>query len=114
MFLKEIQLDELLDIMKNLCVKKSIGYDQVPPKIIKRAPNLLLPILSTIFNKCINIGYYSNAMKVAKVDPIYKNGEKDSVYNYRQMSILSRFNQLFERLLSNRLLDFFNKFDLFT
>ena len=71
-------------------------------------PNLLAPILLTIFNKCINIGYYPTAMKVAKVVPIYKHRDKDSVDNYRPISILSQFNQLFERLLSNRLLDLFN------
>ena len=33
--------------------------------------------------------------------------------NYRPISVLTQFNQLFERLLAKRLLGFFDKFDIF-
>ena len=91
-----------------------MGYDRIPPKIIKWAPDLFAPIHMNIFNKCIDLGYYPNSMKVAKVVPIYKKGDKEEFNNYRPISILIQFNQLFERLISKRLTNFFNKFEILT
>ena len=90
------------------------GYDDIPPKIIKWAPHLFAPILKEIFNKCIESGYYPDAMKIVKVAPIYKKGDKNNVNNYRPISVLSQFNQLFERLLSKRFMSFFEKFNIIT
>jgi len=53
-------------------------------------------------------------MKIAKVAPIYKKGEKNDLNNYRPISVLTQFNQLFERLLSKRFLSFFEKFNVIT
>ena len=41
-------------------------------KIIKWAPHVFGPILLTIFNKCITLGYYPEKMKIARVVPIHK------------------------------------------
>ena len=60
-----------------------------PPKIIKWAPHLFAPILKEIFNKCIESGHYPDAMKIAKVAPIYKKGDKNDVNNYRPIGLLT-------------------------
>ena len=104
----------VLEEIQNICPRKAAGYDEIPPKIIKWAPHLFAPILKTIFNKCIESGYYPDAMKIAKVAPIYKKGDKNDVNNYRPISVLSQFNQLFERLLSKRFMSFFEKFNIIT
>ena len=94
--------------------KKSMGHDEIPPKIIKWAPSLFAPILEVLYNKCIDTGYYPSNFKVAKVTPIHKKGDQNDVNNYRPISVLTQFNQIFERLLSKRLLDFFDKFNIIT
>ena len=114
MFLRYTSLAEILEEMNLIDVKKSMGYDEIPPKIVKWAANLLAPWLMVIFNKCIDLGYYPSAMKTAKVTPIYKEGDKDDFSNYRPISVLTQFNQLFERLLSKRYLEFFEKFEIIT
>ena len=53
-------------------------------------------------------------MKTGKVAPIHKDDDKNDVNNYRLISVLTQFNELFERLLSKRLLSFFDKFKLIT
>ena len=77
MFLANIELSEIIEIIKNICIGKAMGNDKIPPKIIKWAPELFAPILLVIFNKCIDIGYYPNALKVGKVAPLFKKGEKN-------------------------------------
>ena len=46
-------------------------------------------------------------MKVAKVTPIFKNGEKSSISNYRPISVLPCFSKILERIMYNRLYDYF-------
>ena len=76
MFLNNITLDEIIELIKAICPKKAMGFDGIPPKIIKWAPEVFAPILLVIFNKCIEMGYYPNSMKTGKVAPIYKEETK--------------------------------------
>ena len=114
MYLKKIELREIIEIITNMSLKKAMGYDKIPPKIIKWAPEVFAPILLVIFNKCFDQGYYPDIMKVGKVSPIYKKGERNENNNYRPITVLTQFNQIFERLISKRLQSFFDKFELFT
>ena len=53
-------------------------------------------------------------MKTGQVAPIHKEGEINEKNNYRPITVLTQFNQLFERLLSKRFLNFFEKHDIIT
>ena len=48
-------------------------------------------------------------MKVAKVIPIHKSGEKNVFNNYRPVSILSQFSKTLERLFCIRLENYIEK-----
>ena len=48
-------------------------------------------------------------MKMAKIKPIFKKGDKQNVQNYRPMSILYGFSKILGTLIHNRLLSFINK-----
>ena len=91
-----------------------MGFDEIAPKIIKWGADLFAPILLVIFNKCIDLGYYPSKMKTGQVAPIHKKGEINEKNNYRPITVLTQFNQLFERLLSKRFLNFFEKHDIIT
>ena len=114
MYLKLIEIHEILEEIKKICVSKAKGYDQIAPKIVKWASDLLAPILLIIFNKCIDLGYYPNAMKIGEVAPVFKKGELDGKNNYRPITVLTQFNQIFEHLLYKRYISFFEKFDIIT
>ena len=42
-------------------------------------------------------------MKIAKIIPIFKNGQKTEFTNYRPISILSQFSKILEKLFNLRL-----------
>ena len=94
-YLKFIEIQEILDEIKKICLKKATGHDGISPKIIKWAAELLAPILQVVFNKCIKLGYYPKGMKIGEVAPAYKKGKKDEENNYRPITILTQLNQLF-------------------
>jgi len=55
---------------------------------------------------------YADALKHAKIIPIFKTGEKTNISNYRPISILPCFSKLLERIMYNRLYEYFVKNNL--
>jgi len=49
-------------------------------------------------------GFFPDEWKLAKVKPLYKNGDKYNIQNYRPISIIAVFAKLLERLMFNRLI----------
>ena len=62
--------------------------------------------MSEYFNKCLERGYFPNALKIEKVKPIFKSGKHSSMNNYRPISLLSPLAKVFEKLISIRLTKF--------
>ena len=60
-----------------------------------------------MFNKCILSGVYPDSLKIARVIPIFKGGDKNDISAYRPISILTQINRIFEKLLRDRLYSFF-------
>jgi len=89
----------MVRLMGNLSDGKAINENYIPTKIIKLAKFVLMPVLTHIFNKYINEGFYPDCLKVAEVIPIYKSGEQKICSNYRPISILLQFNKIFTRIL---------------
>src|SRR5260221_5786291 len=82
-YLEPITRAELLLLIENLNLHKSSGADNIGPKIIKEAASLLIDPILYIFNKSFEYGIVPDQLKLAKVIPIYKKGNKDSPSNYR-------------------------------
>ena len=78
----------MVHLIRNLSDGKAINENDIPTKIIKLVKFVLAPILTRIFNKCINEGFYPDSLKVAEVIPIYKSGEQKICSNYQPISIL--------------------------
>ncbi|CAB3246778.1 unnamed protein product [Arctia plantaginis] len=53
-------------------------------------------------------GTFPSVFKRALVHPIYKSGDRDSVSNYRPISVLSTLSKIIEKILNNRLLNYLN------
>ena len=51
-------------------------------------------------------------MKIAKVVPLFKSGEKNVFTNYRPISLLPQFSNIFEKLYNDRMDLFLNKYDI--
>ena len=49
---------------------------------------------------------FPDDFKIARVTPIFKNGETDNLGNYRPISILGSIARVFEKLLYKQLYDF--------
>jgi retron-type reverse transcriptase len=68
--------------------------------------------LAFIINKSFELGYFPSTFKIAKVIPIHKKGNSDITENYRPISLLNNMSKLFERIMFNRVIKFFNQFNI--
>ena len=59
--------------------------------------------LAHINNQSLTEGLFPDAMKIAKVVPIFKSGDANNVSNYRSISILPAFSKITEKLMYSRL-----------
>jgi len=78
-------------------------------RTLKLSKNLLAPLLSNVINKSICDGVFPNNLKIAKVVPIFKSGDREIRPNYRPISFLTYFSKIFEKVLYGRLNDYFSK-----
>jgi len=62
-----------------------------------------------LFNLSLSTGIVPSSLKVAKVIPIHKKGDKTSVNNYRPISLLSIFDKILEKLMYKRIYNFLVK-----
>ena len=51
-------------------------------------------------------------MKIAKVVPIFKDGEKNITSNYRPISTLGNLSKIFEKVIHKRLMNYLEKFSI--
>ena len=112
MFFTPITEDEVTEIIKNLDAKKSPGHDHIPILIIKKLANELSIPLTYIFNLSLSSGMDPDQLKIARVVPIHKKERKDTLNNYRPISVLPGFSKILERLVFNRCISFLNKHNI--
>ena len=82
--------------------KQDAGFDDLSSNIIIDAYDSLKNILFHVFKVSIQQGIFPDSLKIAKVTPIFKSGDKDNVSNYRPISILPVFSKVLERIMYNR------------
>ena len=69
---------------------------------------MIAPILSVLCNACFKFGVFSSNLKIAKIIPVFKSGDKSQVTNYRPISILSCFSKILEKAVYDRTINFLN------
>lgn len=94
------EVERLILGLKNEC---SIGWDGISNRFLKENRDFLIPPLTYICNLCFEFGIFPNDLKKSIIIPIYKNGDRNSVNNFRPISILPSISKILERLMNNRL-----------
>ena len=91
----------------------SPGNAGISPKILKLAPDILVPVYTALFNSCIEKGIVPHEWKSAIVSPLFKNkGVKSDMNNYRGISVLSPLSKVFEKLLNEQIVAYLDKHNI--
>ena len=112
MFLNPTNPNEIIKITKDLNTSKSYGHDRISTSLLKQIIHVIASPLTYIFNLSITTGECPNALKIAKVNPIFKKNDPHEISNYRPISILSSISKILEKIIYNRLNNFLNTHEL--
>ena len=105
------EIHTLIDKLNN---KKSSGYDLISNSILRETKDIIAPYLNVLFNKCISQGIFPDSFKTAQVIPLFKGGDKEDPNPYRPIPLLLSIGELFDKLISKRIINFFNKYEIFS
>ena len=96
----------LLSGLKN---DKTSGIDKIPNRILKQSKDIITPALTEMFNIFIQFNIFPNDPKLARVSPIFKDGDAEELGNYIPISIISAIARIFEKLIYNQLIKFLQR-----
>ena len=110
MYMLELSENDVKNIILSL-KSSAAGWNNFPTFMAKQCIDVYISPLTSIINKAITQGIFPRELKLARVIPIFKSGDKQDASNYRPISILTFFAQVFEKILYNNISNFFDRND---
>ena len=104
-----ITIDEVISALNLLPSKKSSGLDGISAKLLKDAAHNIAGPLVDIFNLSLRTGIFPDDWKLAKVTPVFKDGNRNICGHYRPISVISVVAKVFEKLVYQQLKSFMKK-----
>ena len=108
MHFKELNFDDFEEVFRSLKRNKAAGFNYFNTNTVADGYNSLKNVLFHAFKVSIQQGIFPDSLKIAKVTPLFKFGDKDNISNYRPTSTLPVFPKVLERIMYNR---FYNHLD---
>ena len=90
-----------------------MGHDELSTNLLKSIAGVIFEPLIHIFNLSINSGIFPSRWKIARVIPLYKQGDKSDVSNHRPIAILSPLSKVFEKIIKERISSYLDKINFF-
>ena len=88
-------------IIQKLDRNKAHGHDMISIRMLKICGNSIYKPLQLIFRSCIVNGKFPSEWKKANAVPVHKKGNKQTLENYRPVSLLPICGKIFKRLICN-------------
>ncbi|KAK4825377.1 hypothetical protein QYF61_027143 [Mycteria americana] len=94
-----IQGEMVSDLLHHLDTHRSVGPDQIHPRVLKELADVLTKPLSIIYQQSWLTGEVPVDWRLANVTPSYKKGQKEDPGNYRPVSLTSVPGKLMEQII---------------
>ena len=93
MFMPYVEEHEIIEIVYQL-KEGSPGWDSNPASVANATIQSYIKPLTSLINSSFENGLFPDELKLTKVIPIFKNGDKTDITNYRSTSALSLFSKI--------------------
>ena len=104
---KTISVMQVIKASKKLINSKATGIHGIPNKALKDTAEIIAPSLTNIFNFSVTTKVFPDDVKVGKVAPAYKSGDRDNLNNYHPISVLPTVARVFEKILYGQVYEYF-------
>jgi hypothetical protein len=109
MFFEPTIEQEITAVVKSFRNGVATGYDNLPINIIKDCIDLISIPLTHLVNLSISSGIFPDQLKIARIVPIFKTGDRQIFSNNRPISILPIFSKVFEKIVSIHLINYMDR-----
>ena len=114
LFFTPCKSEEVLKITSSLKASTSSDVDGISSNLLKHIIPEIIDVLIHIFNCSLSTGIVPSKLKIAKVNPVLKSGDKHKFINYRPSYILASISKLLENVVHNRIYDFVTSHKIFS
>lgn len=95
--LPNISTDDVILLFKTIDIKKATGNDKLSVRILRLALPYTHNIITDIINTAIAEGTFPAQWKIAIVTPLHKDGDHNTLTNYRPISVLPILSKIYEK-----------------
>lgn len=99
--------DEIRKIILGLNNTFSTGWDEVPVLLLKKANDIICPVIANLVNQAFDSGQFPKSLKLSEIIPVHKKGSTKDLSNYRPVALLSNISKIFEKAMQTRISSFF-------
>lgn len=100
---------DVLECLCNLNLRLSCGPDEISAVFVYNCRFVLTPVLHSIYTLSLRSGVFPERWKVSYITPVFKNGKRSDIKNYRAISKMPIFAKIFDSLVATKLGASFNK-----
>ena len=97
MFMPYVEENEIIEIVYQL-KESSPGWDSIPASVAKATIQSYIKPLTSLINSSFENGLFPDELKLTKVIPTFKNGDKTDITNDHPISVLSFFPRSLRKL----------------
>ena len=100
---------DVYESLINLKPNKAVGVDNIGPNILKRCASILYKPLHYLFTLSVRHCKLPNDWSIRCITPVFKSGNKNSVKNYRPISLLCNTSKILEKIIYDKIIGFVSK-----
>ena len=102
---KSIHAEQIREAIGKLRTSMSFSDDSISSYFLKQAMPFIEDSLVYLFNTSLETSQYPDHWKIARVSPIFSDGDKTEKSNSRAISVLPVVSKLFKKPVFNQLYD---------
>lgn len=111
-FMSPITKFDVRQAILSLRNSASFDYYGFNSRIVKESLKFIVEPLTLLCGRAMEEGLWPESFKIAKIIPLHKKGDTDHADNFRPIAIVPYFSKIFEIIIKERLLSYFEKFKL--
>ena len=104
---------DILDAIKDMKADSAAGPDGIPALLLKQCADSVSYPLYLMWKRSLGEGIVPSSSKESLVTPLFKKGSRSLAANYRPVSLTDHTIKIFERVVRKKLVDHFERNELF-
>ena len=104
--------NKVFSLLNKLDKSKATGLDKISARFVRECADLICMPICDIFNQSISQGTFPDDWKYARVTPLYKQGDRGDVNNYRPISVIPIVAKVFEKIVYEQLYAYLEAHDI--